>query len=168
MPVVRQIAHMRSAFVVLVACSSASSAQPAPALSSTAVIVQRIGDTTSSGKVIAAHVVAGVDDAIATDRPTYARSDQHVTLYAAVEAEVAGAHVWFSDAPGLKIAGKTMTARPFAQAPLVELRWNRIEPAAANISNDEASTFHFAAIDYRATAIDAAGGPRSPPTCARR
>ena len=164
MPGVRQITHMRSVLVLLVACSSASSAQPLPlgapphpAVSSTAVIVQQIGDTTSSGKVLAAHIVAGVEDAIATDRPTYARKDQHVTLYAAVEAEVAGAHVWFSDAPALKIAGKTVTARPLAKAPLVELRWNRIEPAEANISNGEARAFHFQTIDYRATPIDAGG-----------
>jgi hypothetical protein len=43
-------------------------------------------------------------------------------------------------------------------APLVELRWNKLEPAAANLSNGDGDTFHFAAIDYRATPIETAGG----------
>lgn len=109
-------------------------------------------------KIISAQIVGGVDDAIATDRPIYARLDQRVTLYAAIEVERAGTHVWFSDAPSLRIAGKTIAAEPLAKAPAITLAWNRIEPTHANISNGDADTFHFEPIEYRATPIDARAG----------
>ncbi len=109
------------------------------------------GAPTPAPAVTRVVVVAAVGDAIATDRPAYARADQRVTLYAAIQIDDAA---WFTDAPVLQLAGKRVAARPLAKAPGHELRWNRVEPAAANISNGDAQTFHYEPIDYRATPIE--------------
>lgn len=102
-------------------------------------------------------VVAAVGDGAATDRPTYARADQKVTLYAVLEIESSGARVAYSDAPTIRIGGKPLRVRPLAKAPVVELRWNRIEPAAKSMTNgDTPAQFKFETIDYRATPIDTA------------
>ncbi len=97
--------------------------------------------------ITAVKILASVDGGAATAGPIHARADQTVTLYAALAA---GGH-WYTDAP---LKG----ARPLARAPHVQLTWNRIEPAAADYSNEDATGFHFTQIDYRATRIDARGG----------
>jgi cell wall-associated NlpC family hydrolase len=94
--------------------------------------------------VAAVKILASVDGGTATAGPIHARKDQKVTLYAAVE--VAG-H-WYTDAP-------FPHARPLAAAPHLTLHWNRIEPAANDYSNEDATGFHFTAIEYKATSIDA-------------
>src|SRR5829696_1796954 len=159
---------MRSVFFVLcVACSPASSAPPpgvtpphAPVVNDLARRVtppRLLGDAQATGRVIAAHVVASVDGAPATDRPAHARLDQPVTLYAAIVVDESGKRAVYSDAPALVLAGKRIAPRPLARAPQLELRWNRIEPAVKTMTNgDTPSEFHFAAIDYRATPIDGA------------
>ena len=96
-------------------------------------------------KVIAARVLAAVDDGAATDRPVYARADQKVTLYAAVQ--IAGG-AWFTDAP------KWPHAQPLDKAPAVTIAWQRVEPSEASYSNEDATGFHFTAIEYDTTAID--------------
>lgn len=106
--------------------------------------------TRATGAITKVEIVAAVGDAIATERPAYARLDQPVLLYAALEVDGA----WFSDAPVLQIGQKRIAARPLAAAPAHQLAWKRVEPAQANISNGDADTFHFEPIDYRATAID--------------
>lgn len=88
-------------------------------------------------------IVASVDGGRATSGPIHARKDQKVILYAMVQVD----GVWFSDAPW-------PGARPLADAPPITVHWNRIEPAANNYSNEDASGFHFTPIDYKATAID--------------
>lgn len=104
---------------------------------------------------MAAHVVAAVGRAPASDRPAYARIDQPVTLYAVLEVETrGGTRAVYSDAPALRLRGARVSARPLAQAPRFELRWNRIEPAAASYSNGDGPSFHFEPIEYRATSID--------------
>jgi hypothetical protein len=109
--------------------------------------------------VTSARVVAAVGDGVATEQPAYARADEKVTLYAVLVVEDGGKRTIYTDAPRLTLAGKPVATRPLAQAPAVELRWNRIEPAVAAMTNgDTPSEFHFEAIDYRATPIDAAGG----------
>jgi len=158
---------MRPALLLLAACSSASSAPsvgPAPAARTAPVaapapfapatpLVPVIGDPAARGKVVAVHVVAAVGDAAATDRPAYARRDQPVTLYAAIEIED-GARTLYSDAPALELRGKRVSALPLARGPRITLAWNRIEPTEANISNGDGPTFHFETIEYRATAIE--------------
>ena len=139
--------HMRLAPVVAVLAAAATPALATP---------KRRGDPAATGSISRVVVAAAVDDSIATDKPAYARADQSVTLYAAVQVDKA----WFSDAPSLEIAGKRVTAKPLASAPAFDLRWSKIEPASANISNGDASTFHFEPIDYRPTAID--GSANSP------
>lgn len=110
-----------------------------------------LGDPSATGTVTRVVAVAAAGDAIATDQPVYARADQPVTLYAAVQVD---GKTWFTSAPVLSIGGKRIAARPLSEAPALALSWNRIEPASANISNGDASTFHFELIDYRPTAID--------------
>lgn len=122
------------ACLTLLASGSVAWSTPSPALAITRVVV-----------------VAAIGDAVATDRPAYARADQPVTLYAALQAD-GGA--WFTDAPVFQLAGKRVATRPLAKAPAHQLRWNRIEPAAATISNGDADSFHYEPIDYRATPIE--------------
>ena len=121
---------MRTFLLIVCICTVTASlapAQPLPEIPITAV-----------------RLYASVDGGAATVGPVHARLDQKVVLYAAV---LAGGH-WYTDAP---VKG----ARPFAHAPHAQLAWRRIEPASANISNEDASGFHFTPIDYEATAIDA-------------
>ena len=121
-----------------------------------------MGDATNAARVITVQVVAAVDDGPASDRPAYARADQKVTLHAVVTAELSGHRTVYSDAPALSLAGKKVATEPLAKAPAIELRWNRIEPAVADMSNGATpSDFHFQSIDYRATPIDDAAGKAS-------
>ena len=120
------------------------------ALAPAPVAAQRVdsaelGDRTVAIPITAARILASVDGAAATERPVHARKDQVVMLYAAVEA---GGH-WFTDAPGWP------HARPLARAPYATVRWAKLEPAAADYSNEDASGFHFTQIDYQPTALDA-------------
>ncbi len=152
---------MRSALVLLAACSSANSAPPvqnaplvvttahAPAVASTRALL--VGDTKATGRVVAVHIVAAVDDAAASEGPVYARKERKVMLYAVLDVDDGGTHAVFTDAPKLR---RKQHVRPLAQAPAVELRWNKIEPAVANLSNGDGEHFHFEPIDYRATPIE--------------
>ncbi len=149
---------MRCLLVVACACSYADSAPQArdratprsedvaharaPAL---------VGDARVSGNVIAAQVVASVDGAPASDRPAYARADQKVELYAVIELSD---HRRFSDAPKLVLGGRSANAAPLADGPAIAIAWQRIEPAAASISNTDDTGFHFTPIEYRATELD--------------
>ena len=157
----------RSFAIVMCACSSASSAptvtaSPTPEPSPPAVVarsIPKLGNAATPGRVIDVEVVAAVDDGPAAERPAYARADQRVTLYAVITVEHAGKRIVYSDAKALRIGGKSIAAQPIAHAPAVELRWNKIEPAVATMSNgDTPSEFHFAPIDYRATPIESATG----------
>src|SRR5688500_5449322 len=126
---------MRPALLLIAACSSASSAPsavPAPATriapqtpaSSVAIppAIPAIGDPGARGTVVAVHIVAAIDDATASDRPAYARKDQTVTLYAAIEIED-GKRTVYSDAPALELRGKRVTSQPLARAPRIALAW---------------------------------------------
>lgn len=104
-------------------------------------------------------IAAAVGTAPATDRPTYARAGEAVTLYAVLEVRDGAALAVHSDAPALQLAGRAVAVKPIAAAPLVELRWNKLEPATADLTNGDGAAFHYAAIDYRATPIDAGGAP---------
>ncbi|HWO20801.1 MAG TPA: hypothetical protein VNO30_18670 [Kofleriaceae bacterium] len=171
---------MRALLVLICGCSSASSAptppDPAavapspssPASSPAPTPAPKLGDPAAAGRVIAAHVVAAVDDRAANERPVHARAGQRVTLHAAIVVEQAGLRTIYSDAPQLALGGKAVTAQPLARAPALELRWNRIEPAVATMSNgDTPKEFHFEPIDYRATPIDGAAGKASIPADVR-
>jgi hypothetical protein len=166
---------MRSVVALMVAaCSSAESA-PTPGVTPPHAPVRQLGDATATARVVGAQVVAavecvpaGVRDSTyaggracereaASDRPVHARVDQKITLYAVLRADDGRV---YSDAPALVLGGKRVVPRPIAQAPRVELAWNRIEPAVANMTNgDTPAEFHFAEIEYRATAIEGAAGP---------
>jgi hypothetical protein len=105
--------------------------------------------------VIAARVVASVDGGAASDRPAYARADQKVVLYAAVEL---GDHHWLCDAKQLVLGGRRVPVAPLAGGPELAIAWRRIEPAAASYSNTDAAGFHFTPIDYQATELADHGG----------
>ncbi len=105
------------------------------------------GDRSVAIPITAAKILVSVDGGAASERPVHARVDQVVMLYVSVQA---GGR-WYTDAPGWK------RARPLAKAPGATLAWKRIEPAAANYSNEDGSGFHFTPIDYRATDLDASG-----------
>ena len=117
-----------------------------------------LGDPSATGTVTKVVAVGAAGDAFATDQPVYARADQPVMLYAAVQVD---GKTWFTDAPVLSLRGKRVAARPLREAPAFALSWNRIEPASANISNGDAATFHFEPIDYRPTVIDGAANAPS-------
>jgi len=158
-------------------CTSASSA-PTPAVTSahdpspssetapssppSIPAAPKLGDPAAPGRVVAAHVIASLGSAPATDRPVRARAGDPVTLYAAIVVERDGKRTVYTDAPSPALAGKPIAAEPLARAPQLDLRWNRIEPALATMSNgDEPADFHFEPIDYRATAIDGAANRAS-------
>jgi cell wall-associated NlpC family hydrolase len=113
----------------------------------------RLGDPAQAGAISKVIVVASVGDAVASDKPAYARADQKVTLYAAIQVD---GKTWFSEAPSLEVGGKRVVPKSLASAPAFELRWNKIEPATANMTNGDAQTFRFEPIDYRPTAIEGA------------
>jgi hypothetical protein len=113
-------------------------------------ITNLFGDATVTGTITAVHLVAVVDHGAASERPAYARADQSVTVHAIVEAD----HQLFGDVATAELGGKTQNVQPLAHAPRFSIAWNRIEPAAANYSNTDGGTFHFAEIDYQPTAID--------------
>ncbi|MEO8845728.1 MAG: hypothetical protein ABI591_09625 [Kofleriaceae bacterium] len=115
-----------------------------------AAITNLFGDATVAGTITAVHLVAAVGDRVATDRPSYARADQKVTVHAIVQV----GHGLFGDVATAELGRKTVHVQPLAHAPRFSIAWNRIEPAAASYSNTEGGTFHFEAIAYRATAID--------------
>ena len=112
-----------------------------------------IGTATNGARITRARVVAAVADGPASDRPAYARADQRVVLYAVIEVD----RTAYSDAPRLELRGKSVAARPLAEAPAFAIAWNRIEPAAANVTNEDDTGFHFAPIDYRATPAQRGG-----------
>ena len=165
----------RVSLAILLASCSSTNAAPPPVVTTTRVaevppakavpapvFASVVGDVATRGRVISAHVAIAVDDAVATDRPAYARADQRVTLYAALVVEDGKTRITYSDAKRLQLGGRAVTPRPLAGAPRLELRWNRIEPALATMTNgDTPAEFRFAPIDYRATPIEGAAGKPS-------
>jgi hypothetical protein len=115
----------------------------------------RLGDASATGRIVSVRIVTSVGDGVATDRPTYARADQRVTLHAVLQIEHDRVRTFYSDADAIRLDGKPVRVQPLAKAPAVELRWNRIEPAAKSMTNgDTPAQFKFETIDYRATPID--------------
>src|SRR3569833_18233 len=144
-------------FAAITACSNASSA-PGPERSAVETIapparapsvVATWGSPANHDRSAAVHLVASVDGAIASDRPAYARADQHVELPALFES---GKHV-FGDVSAAKLGGHTVHPEPLARAPQFSIAWNRVEPAAASYSNTDGRAYHFTAIASRTTAI---------------
>lgn len=108
-----------------------------------------IGNSAVTSRVDAVHIVASVDGGAASDRPAYARKDQTVTLFAVIRA---GGR-YYSDAPAPSLRQKRIAVLPLAQGPVIDLRWSRVEPATANLSNTQSGTFRFEQIEYGITAM---------------
>src|SRR6185503_10181246 len=86
-PVARWFRSMRRGALLLAACGSASSAPPpdvtephAPVVvpAPTKVSVPPVGNANATGRVAVARIVAAVDSGVASDKPVFARRDQHV------------------------------------------------------------------------------------------
>lgn len=160
---------VRYLLAILAACSPARSApeanppRHAPAQEAVAHSAPPVhaGDPRAGGRVVAVRIAAAVGTGAARDRPVHARAGEVVTLFAVLEVQDGGTLALHSDAPALELDGRSVTPRPLARAPLVELRWLKIEPAHANLSNGNGADFRYAAIDYRATPIET-GGPAIP------
>jgi hypothetical protein len=129
--------------LALLACLKASAAATPVALAHTP-------------RVVSARVLAAVDHEAATERPNYARAAQKVTLYALVEIDDGGRRTYYSDAPAVRLRGRTLTVAPIARAPALAIAWLRVEPANATYSNtdEHGGNFHFESIVYKATPID--------------
>jgi hypothetical protein len=121
-----------------------------------------IGDAATTGALISARVVSalqppGTGTVVADDRAKLARVDQPVRLYALVAAEVAGTRRWFSDAPAVRLDGQPLAIQPLSALPQASLRWYRVEPTVATMSNTESGAFRFEPVPYQRTAFTATG-----------
>jgi hypothetical protein len=136
---------------------AARAAPASPPPTAPAALATPLGDLENTAAITRVRVVAAVAGGDASERPAYARADQHVTLYAVLETRGA----IYTDAPALHLGGRAVTTLPLARGPRVTIAWRRIEPAAASYSNtddDGTSNFHFTPVEYRATPLLGAGG----------
>ncbi|MEZ4359986.1 MAG: hypothetical protein R3B48_07395 [Kofleriaceae bacterium] len=116
----------------------------------------------AAASLVAARVVSAVEagdtPTIADERPKRARREEPVRLYALVAVERAGKRRWFSDAPRVRLGGRALTVEPLSALPELTLRWYRVEPELANLSNTSSGSFRFEPISYRLTAIEGSAG----------
>ena len=146
----------RLALALLTICCTSAAVPAAPAAAP------------SDGDVIAAYVVSRVGDAGAPDdKPKRAREGDAVTLYAVAAVRAHGKTIYLADVDPISIGGRKLATHPWSDAPALAIAWNRIEPAVASMSNEASGQFAFEPIDYRATAIDGAGGHTSIPADVR-
>lgn len=145
--------------------ADAPAAQPAGVeLPPASAPARAVGDPAAQGTIVAARVISaalaadGTPAGPADDQPKRVRKDQPVRLYALVAAELGGKRRWYSDAPAVRVGGKTLEHAPLAALPHASLRWLRVEPAVATMSNTASGQFRFEPIDYRLTEIEGASG----------
>jgi hypothetical protein len=163
----RPAAHSRTNLPLAVAALALALSSSRSAAADEEVPAAMIGDAATPGTLISARVVsavlpaAGVAGAtvpvVADDRAKLARADQPVRLYALVQADVAGTRRWFSDAPAVRLDGKPLALQPLSGLPQASLRWLRVEPTVATMSNTESGAFRFEPVPYKRTAFAAAG-----------
>jgi len=127
---------------------------PAP---TTGASVARVGRARPDARAVATVAVASrVGDRGAADRSgKHARLGEAVTLYAVV---VTDDGTVYSDAPSLRWERRTVTPRPLADAPELELAWAKVEPTETNLSNTSTGSFRYERIPYATTAMTATGG----------
>lgn len=143
-------------------CLGPESPAAQPALPAPLEPPRTIGDSAVGGNLLSARVVSLPEGAAAaTDRPAYARKEQAVRLYPLIQAEVGGEKRWFSDAPAVVLGGKRVKVEPLARLPRATLRWFRVEPEVATMSNTDSGQFRFEPIAYRLTEIAGATGAGS-------
>lgn len=102
----------------------------------------------AAASVQTVEIAASVDNGPAIDKPSYARTGQHVRLYAVVRT---GKKI-FSDAPSLVLDGKKVRPEPLPED--AKILWKRIEPAKATMSNTASGSFRFEPIEYATTTIE--------------
>jgi hypothetical protein len=127
-----------------------------------AVVPSPTAPAASAGVPVAPALAAALPaDLLADDTPKRVRRDQPVRLFALVAADVAGKRRWFSDAPRVRLEGKALDVRPLAELPRATLRWYRVEPTVATMSNTESGAFRFEPVPYARTVIEGADGRAS-------
>jgi hypothetical protein len=113
-----------------------------------------LGDPGASGTIVTAHIVSRVADAgVADDRPKLARVDEGVVMYVALEVKVGKIRHWYSEAGTVRVDGTSHATRPLAEAPMFSIAWSRVEPTAADTSNEASGSFRYESIDYRTTPL---------------
>jgi len=101
---------------------------------------------------IVSRVGTGEGAGVADATPKRALAKEGVTLFALVEVERDGKRTIHSDAGRVRWRGKTVTARPIAEAPAMTIAWKKIEPSVADMSNTASGSFRYETIPYAATA----------------
>ncbi len=152
-------------------CSTAHAGNVTAAAAAADDRAAQIGSPTAApeAKLVAARVVSALiatgatssEPAIADDKPKQARKDQAVRLYALISAQVGGARRWYSDAPQVRLDGKLLPTLPLADLPQAALRWYRVEPTVATMSNTESGSFRFEPVPYQRTLIEGSAGRAS-------
>ena len=156
----------------------AAGAGPAPRADAPVAVVRTavdsagsvaLGDAAGARHIRAAHVVSRVGrGGVADASPKRALLADGVTLFALIEVDDGGKPRWFSDAGQVRWRGKLLATAPLAQAPVVELGWKRVEPAAASMSNEASGPLPLRADPLRRHAVAGAAAARSSPTSTRR
>lgn len=157
-----------AALAASLALAGALLGSAAPGFAEEEIPMAPVGSAAVTGALRAARVVSAVLPAsaaatvVADDRPKFARLDQTVRLYALIAADVDGARRWYSDAPAVRFEGKALATRPLAELPRAGLRWYRVEPEVATMSNTESGAFRFEPVPYQRTGFPvAAASPGS-------
>ena len=129
-------------------------------VSSAAVVAAAVASAAGAARAeparpVAVHIVSRPIGASGPPdtRPERARADRGVHLYAVLEARRAGETVVFSRAPRVRLGDRTLTARPWREAPPAALLWYKVEPAVETLSNTASGRFRFESIPYRETLV---------------
>jgi len=134
-------------------------AEPAPIADEPRPVVTAevgLGDPRGSGTIVSARIVSRIGSAgVADDTAKRARRDDGVELLLALEVKDGKTRRWHSDAGAIRIGGKEHAARPLAEAPAFTVAWHKIEPTAADTSNEASGSFRYEPIDYQAVGFAA-------------
>lgn len=108
------------------------------------------------------HIVSRVGDSATPDSSSKrALAEDGVTIFVLLEAKDGRRTRWFSEAPIVRIRGRTVRPEPLSTAPKHERRWWRVEPTTENMSNTSSGSFRFETIPYARTPIENTSGKGS-------
>lgn len=120
------------------------------------LLLPEAAPASAAGRLLEVRITSRVGDrATPDDRPKRATRAEGVELFAVLVVEVDGARRVFADAPAVVLDGRRIAALPIALAPPAELRWFKVEPAVASLSNTASGRFRFEAIPYAEVALPA-------------
>ena len=115
------------------------------------------GERVVEAQLSAVHIVSAINGraGLPDDKPKRALAADGVTLYAVLEARIAGERVFFSDADTVQLSGRKRVTRPMREAPTAALAWFKVEPAVEDMSNTESGSFRYEPISYREVRVQA-------------